>query len=74
MPSINDLARQNLQLFSARLGQIAAGLPATRSVSPPAPGPAASPLAAILAHLGQRHRAQEDAATKLKANEFIIAD
>ncbi len=74
MPSINDPARQQLQLFSARLGQIAAGLPATRSVPVPTSGPAASPLSAVLAHLGRRRSAVEDAAKKLQANEFIIAD
>ena len=38
MPSINDpsAARQQAQLLSARLGQIAAGQPATRSVPTPA--------------------------------------
>ncbi len=73
MPSINDPARQQLQLFSARLGRIAAGLPATRSGTPPAPGPAASPLAAILAQLG-RLRSAQVAADKLKAHEFIMGD
>ena len=74
MPSINDPARQQLQLFSARLGQIAGGLPATRSVLPPAPGPVASPLAAILAQLGRHRTAQKDVAHTLKAHEFIMSD
>ena len=73
MPTINDpnAALQQAQLLSARLGQLAAGLPRTRSQPP---GPAPSRLSAVLAHLGQRPTAAEDAAKKLKTNEFIIAD
>jgi hypothetical protein len=71
MPLIQDPARQQSQLLAARLGQLAAGLPATRSRTPPAPDQAASPLAAILAHLGRHRMAAEDAEDMLKANEFM---
>ena len=67
-----DPARQQAQLWSARLGEIAAGLSPIQSPPTRPAGPAASPLSAILDHLRQRSREQEGAEAKLKANEFMV--
>jgi len=61
-----DLARQDARTWSARLGNLAGQSPALQleTFSPP--------LSAVLQHLRQRHQRQQDAADKLRANEFIL--
>ena len=73
-----DLARQQARAWSGQLGALAAASPATRPGAPftqlNAP-PSALParLSAILDHLRQRARTREQAADKLRANEFVMA-
>jgi len=58
------------QTWSARLGSLAAESPASQLDTA---YPNLSPrLSAVLQHLRQRHQRQQDAADKLRANEFIL--
>lgn len=66
MNPTQDSTRQQPQLFSQRLGEMAATQP--RPVQP------ASRLGALLGRLSQRRLEREEAMDKLKANEFILGN
>jgi hypothetical protein len=72
-----DLAKEQARAWSAHLGTLAAASPATRPGAaftqlnaPTSALPAR--LSAILNLLGQRARRQEQAADKIRAQEFIM--
>jgi hypothetical protein len=74
-----DEARQQARTWSGRLGTLAAELPAIR-LGAPFNQLDATPLAAlptrltsILNHLRQRAQRRQEAADKLRAQEFIMA-
>jgi hypothetical protein len=72
-----DVARQQARSWSGRLGTLAAELPATRPEAAftqlDSRHPAAFParLLSILDSLRQRHQRRQQAADKLRANEFM---
>ena len=70
-----DVARQQARSWSERLGTLAAASPAARPGAAftqlDAPPPLPTRLAWILDHLQERRR--EDAADKLRAQEFVMA-
>jgi hypothetical protein len=72
----NDKARQDARSWSGRLGDLAASSPAVRSEAafdqPDAPLPLSTRLSSILNHLRQRARRRQDAAEKLRAQEFVM--
>jgi hypothetical protein len=69
MNQTNDRVPHQAQLFSTRLGEMAATRPPTQ---PPLAPP--SRLSAILAHFRERSRAKEEAMHKLKATEFMAPE
>jgi hypothetical protein len=72
-----DVARQQARSWSGRLGNLAAASPTTRPEAAftqlDAPPPLPTRLLSILDNLRQRHQRQEDAADKLRAQEFMMA-
>jgi hypothetical protein len=72
----NPPTNQSAIDYSSRLGELAAMFPTVPLQPHPArkANPAMSPLAEILAHLGQRPTAKEEAARTLRANEMLVGD
>jgi hypothetical protein len=74
-----DVARQQARSWSGRLGSLAAELPAIRPEAaftqldnaPPSALP--TRLLSMLGHLRQRQQRRQEAADKLRANEFMMA-
>jgi hypothetical protein len=72
MNPLNDPVRQQAQLFSARLGEMAANPQQTLSFQ--SAGTPGSRLAAILSHFRERSQAREHAMHKLKLNELAAPE
>jgi hypothetical protein len=72
----NPQKNQSAVDYSSRLGELAAMFPTLPLQPHPArkANPMMSPLAEILAHLGQRPTAKEEAARTLRANEMLVGD
>jgi hypothetical protein len=68
MNQTNDRAPHQAQLFSTRLGEMAAKAPQALPFQP------ASRLSAILCHFLERSRAKEHAMHKLRMNEFMAPE
>jgi hypothetical protein len=74
----SDLARQQARAWSEHLGTLAAASPAVRpgaAFTQLGTPPSALPTRwlSILDNLRQRHQRQQDAADKLRVQEFIMA-
>jgi hypothetical protein len=72
MNPLNDPAPSQAQLFSARLGEMAAN--PQQPLSFQSAGPPGSRLHAILAHLLNRSQVREHAVHKLKLNELAAPE
>jgi hypothetical protein len=68
MNQTNDLVPHQAQLFSSRLGEMAAKAPQSLPFQP------ASRLSAILSHFLERTRTKEEAMHKLRMNEFVAPE